>query len=126
MLKNINWDFSDAKTNGVMHSIHPYPAKFIPQIPNALIKEFTELGETVYDPFLGSGTTCLESNILGRNAIGNDVNEMSILVAKVKTTPIEPIRLHQLDAFLNKLYKKIDPGSGAHPALHPRHTDIGE
>src|SRR5690348_1767632 len=36
-LKDIDWDFEDAKTNYITHRIHPYPAKFIPQIPNALI-----------------------------------------------------------------------------------------
>ena len=35
-LKAIDWDFQDAKTNYLTHRIHPYPAKFIPQIPNAL------------------------------------------------------------------------------------------
>lgn len=106
-LDKINWDFTEAKTNGSMHSVHPYPAKFIPQIPNVCINSFTSIGETVYDPFLGSGTTCLEANILGRNSLGNDVNELSVLLAKVKTTPIEPVKLNYLDILLSKIYLRI-------------------
>jgi DNA modification methylase len=55
ILSNIDWDFKTAKTNSAMHAIHPYPAKFIPQIPNVFINEFSKIGDTVYDPFLGSG-----------------------------------------------------------------------
>jgi len=110
-LNQINWDFTEAKTNGVLHAIHPYPAKFIPQIPNVLIKHFTLRGETVYDPFLGSGTTCLEANVLGRNALGNDINELSVLLTKVKTTPIELSMLCLLDRFLINIYQRIADGS---------------
>ena len=106
-LIEIDWDFKDAKTNGVMHSIHPYPAKFIPQIPNACINRLSSFGETVYDPFLGSGTTCLEANLLERNALGNDINELSVLLTKVKTTPIETVRLSLLDGILPKIYLRI-------------------
>ncbi len=90
-----------------MHSIHPYPAKFIPQIPNACINRLSSFGETVYDPFLGSGTTCLEANLLERNALGNDINELSVLLTKVKTTPIETVRLSLLDGILPKIYLRI-------------------
>ena len=75
-LGKIDWDFADASTNSATNTIHPYPAKFIPQIPRHFIEELSDEGETVYEPFLGSGTTAVEANILGRNAIGNDVNEL--------------------------------------------------
>lgn len=107
VLNKMDWDFTEAKTNGVMHAIHPYPAKFIPQIPNVLINHFTLQGETVYDPFLGSGTTCLEANVLGRNALGNDVNELSVLLTKVKTTPIELAMLSLLDKLLINIYQQV-------------------
>jgi len=72
-LQTIDWDFAAAETDGLTHSFHPYPAKYIPQIPNLLIRELTCQSETIYDPFLGSGTTCVEANSLGRHALGNDI-----------------------------------------------------
>ena len=56
-LAHLDWNFADAKTSYLTHSLHPYPAKFIPQIPNALIQELSSVGETVADIFCGSGTT---------------------------------------------------------------------
>lgn len=106
-LRNINWDFLDSQTNGFTHSIHPYPAKFIPQIPHNLILALSQKGATVYDPFVGCGTTCVEANILGRNAIANDVNELSVLITKVKTSPIKESELKILDSILNKIYNRI-------------------
>ena len=107
-IKDIDWDFQKSKTNTSTNSIHPYPAKYIPQIPNHLIRIFSEEGDTVYDPFLGSGTTCVEANILRRDAIGNDVNELAVLISKVKTNHIEPKTLSELEIFLSKLSAKID------------------
>jgi len=107
-LENVDWDFAKAKTNGSTHSFHPYPAKYIPQIPNVLIRELSNEGETIYDPFLGSGTTCVEANILRRDAIGNDVNELAVLMSKVKTTPVDRQKLKKLDPLINKIYLRID------------------
>ena len=47
-----------------------YHGKFIPQIPNQLMRRFTKKGDVVLDTFLGSGTTLIEARRLGRNGIG--------------------------------------------------------
>ena len=107
-LKTVNWDFTQAKTNGTTHSFHPYPAKFIPQIPRTIIKELSNEGDTVYDPFLRSGTTCVEANALRRDAIGNDVNELAVLISKVKTTPINIEKLRSLNSLINRTFIKIE------------------
>lgn len=106
-LEMIDWDFTSAKTNSNTNAFHPYPAKFIPQIPRAFIQSLSKPGETIYDPFLGSGTTAVEANILGRNAIGNDVNELAVLISKVKTTPISAKRLEKLDDLIESIDQKI-------------------
>lgn len=80
----VDWDFAKAETNTATNAIHPYPAKFIPQIPKNFIEVLTDAGDTIYEPFLGSGTTAVEANILGKHAIGNDVNELAVLMSKVK------------------------------------------
>lgn len=107
VLEKIDWDFVEVETNTATNILHPYPAKFIPPIPNHFIEQLSEPGDTIYDPFLGSGTTAVEANILGRNAIGNDVNELAVLISKVKTTPISMQQLRTLDSLLNKIYNRI-------------------
>lgn len=85
-LEQLDWDFVDAKTGFLTHSIHPYPAKYIPQIPNALIQELSSVGETILDPFCGSGTTLVEALRLDRNAVGVDANPLACLISSAKTT----------------------------------------
>lgn len=87
-LRTINWDFTNVKTNRTTHSAHPYPAKFIPQIPYRLIQELSRHGDTVGDIFCGSGTTLVEATLLGRNAVGIDANPLACLISKAKTTRI--------------------------------------
>ena len=72
------------------HGIHRYPAKFIPQIPRFCLESFSKPGDEVLDPFMGSGTTLLESYIMERNSYGIDVHPLAKLIAKVKTTPVDP------------------------------------
>ena len=85
-LQSTNWDFADSKTLYLNHGIHPYPCKFIPQIPNLLIQELSSLGETVLDPFCGSGTALVEALRLGRSAVGVDASPLAALISRVKTT----------------------------------------
>ena len=88
-LNDIDWDFQDAKTNYLTHRIHPYPAKFIPQIPNTLIQELSSVGDTVGDIFCGSGTTLVEALTLKRHAVGIDANPLACLIANAKTNVID-------------------------------------
>ena len=87
-LTAIDWDFAGAKTSYLTHGIHPYPAKFIPQIPNALIQELSGVGDTVGDIFCGSGTTLVEALTLKRHAIGVDANPLACLISRAKTSAI--------------------------------------
>jgi DNA modification methylase len=84
-LDSIDWDFGGAKTSYLTHGIHPYPAKYIPQIPNALIQELSTVGDVVADIFCGSGTTLVEAVTLKRHAIGIDANPLACLISKAKT-----------------------------------------
>lgn len=87
-IKSIDWDFPSAKTSYLTHGIHPYPAKFIPQIPNALIQELSTVGDTVLDIFCGSGTTLVEALLLKRNAVGIDANPLACMITRAKTNAI--------------------------------------
>lgn len=55
-------------------SAHWHPAPFPPEIPRRLIELYTYLGDTVLDPFSGSGTTVQVAQRLGRVGIGCDLN----------------------------------------------------
>jgi DNA modification methylase len=86
------------------HGIHRYPAKFIPQIPRYCIESHSRIGDVVLDPFMGSGTTLLESYIAGRTSYGIDIHPLARLIAKVKTTPLDP---HRLDVAAKRLIECI-------------------
>ena len=56
-----NWDFADAHPHS-LSGIHPYPAKFIPEIPRRLIEAYRPAeGSVLLKPFCGSGTTLSEA-----------------------------------------------------------------
>ena len=101
-LHSLDWDFDGAKTQYLTHSLHPYPAKFIPQIPNALIQELSSVGDTILDIFSGSGTTLVEALTLKRNAIGIDANPLAVLIGKAKTTPITSCDVDSLNQLAEK------------------------
>ena len=86
------------------HGFHKYPAKFIPHIPRWAIEKYlgNHKGKCVLDPFCGSGTTLVEGLLCGHNVIGIDIDPLSVLITKVKTTPIAPTRLDEIYLWLAK------------------------
>jgi site-specific DNA-methyltransferase (cytosine-N4-specific) len=89
-LQSICWDFANARTGDGPHGIHPYPAKFIPQLPRTLIDLFHPGDSSpVLDPFCGSGTTLVEARAAGIDSIGLDLHPLATLITKVKTTPLK-------------------------------------
>src|SRR4029453_7542020 len=71
------------------HSLHEisYRACFKPQLPRFFIERLTRPGDTVYDPFMGRGTTVLEAALLGRTATGCDINPLSRILAEPRLRP---------------------------------------
>ena len=59
-------------------------AMFPEEIPRRLIRMFSFVGDTVLDPFLGSGTTCLGARNLGRNSVGYEINPEFIGIIRRK------------------------------------------
>ncbi|WP_176314214.1 site-specific DNA-methyltransferase [Burkholderia vietnamiensis] len=105
-------------TTYLTHGVHPYPAKYIPQLPNLIIREHTNERNTVLDPFCGSGTTLLESAILGRKSIGIDSNNVATLISAAKTTALTEDDFAAAEIFLAgantlkaKRSKKALPGA---------------
>jgi hypothetical protein len=85
---NLNWteqDLPERERTKHVHRLHPYFGKFIPQIVEIFLRKYFKEGETVYDPFCGSGTTLVEANVLGIHAIGCDIAAFNCLLTRVKT-----------------------------------------
>lgn len=74
------------------HWIYPYKGKFHPQMIRALLNIIgLKEGDTVFEPFSGSGTTALEAQLLGINFLGIDISPLCVLQGKVKTKSINVI-----------------------------------
>jgi len=84
---NEYWTAGQRQANRI-HEIS-YRACFKPQLPAFFINRFTEKNEVVYDPFMGRGTTPVESALLGRIPYGNDINPISIAITEPRVNPPE-------------------------------------
>ena len=71
------------------HWIYPYKGKFHPQMIRALLNIIgLKQGDTVFEPFSGSGTTALEAQLLGINFVGIDISPLCVIQGRVKTESI--------------------------------------
>lgn len=77
-----HWNFNGVKQLG-------HIAMFPEELPKRLIKMFSFVGETVFDPFVGSGTTSLAAMKLDRNSIGYEINNDFLPVMREKFSSVE-------------------------------------
>ncbi|HDH25486.1 MAG TPA: hypothetical protein ENH00_04740, partial [Actinobacteria bacterium] len=82
--EEIDWSFPDSTARGLTHGLHPWPAKFIPDIPRTAIDLYTDPGDLVVDPFCGSGTTAVEAAVSDRRFIVGDLNPLAVRIAEAK------------------------------------------
>ena len=81
-----DWSFSEEGGGNDVFSLHPYPAKFIPQIPRTLIKDLAISENTIVcDPFSGYGTTLIVAQEYGCRSVGIDLNPIACLISRVAT-----------------------------------------
>lgn len=111
-LASADWAFTSADTRYLTHDLHPYPAKFPPQIPGQLIAALSLPGDLVFDPFGGSGTTAVEAVRLGRRAISLDANPLSALLGRAKTKSLDAEMAAQLHSLEGVVESHIAAASG--------------
>ncbi len=92
--------FAGKDSSYATHNFHAFAAKFPPQIPRLFIENLTEPGEVVLDPMLGSGTTVVESLLLGRQGIGFDIDPLAIHLSKIKISGVE---YHKVQSHVNSI-----------------------
>lgn len=90
---NGHWNFRGARQDG-------HIAVFPEELPHRLIKMFSFVGDTVLDPFLGSGTTSLAAKKLYRNSVGYEMNKDFLPYIKDK------LKINQTDIFDSQYYFK--------------------
>src|SRR5262245_2861349 len=85
----LDLDFAGHKTQYASHGLHSFAAKFPPQLVRWGIERYSTPGQSVLDPMSGSGTTLVEARLLGRHALGVDIDPLARLIARVKATPLD-------------------------------------
>jgi hypothetical protein len=88
------------------HGVFRFFGKFPPPVAGHLISTHTAPGELVIDPMCGSGTTGVECILADRRSVLGDVNPLALLLARVKTRPID---LRLLDAAVTRITTHYKP-----------------
>ena len=89
------------------YGVHPYFTRRPANVVRDYLKRFSEEGDTVLDPFGGTGVTAIEAFLLGRNAIQNDLNPFANFIARNIADTTLPST-----APLRQAYERVEQGCG--------------
>lgn len=99
-----DWDFRGADTKRMTHGLHPYPAMMIPQIAERLIDRYGAGAKKLFDPYCGTGSSLLEANIRGIDAVGTDLNPLARMIARAKTARLD---CQKTDLYLRHINERL-------------------
>lgn len=98
----------EASTMRHVHGFHSYPARLHPETAARLVEGLSKPGQTVLDPFCGSGTVVVEAHRLGRRALGVDANPLAIELTKLKALGLGTRETSTLVATAQKIADAAD------------------
>lgn len=112
-----------------------YHGNFIPQVPNELIKRYTNKNDLVFEPFMGSGTTLFECENLDRKYIGFDINPKMIDYVKTAMQDdtksdnyyianCNSLNTNEVNKTFSKAFEHTHSQSCQFALLHPPYMDI--
>jgi hypothetical protein len=101
----------ETRFDNLTHYLFRYPAKFHPPIARALLNRLSDPGQTICDPFMGSGSLAIEAMVSGRNAVGVDVDPIAVAVARVKAHRYQMRSLRQNAAALSERLHRLERSS---------------
>lgn len=124
---DINWELSferykEAETTKHVHRLHPYKGKFIPQLVEYFLDSHVDdfkaeacfaPGDIILDPFCGSGTTLVQANELGMNAIGIDVSLFNTMISNIKLSSISLAALSKVASDISNAVAATPSGQRA-------------
>ena len=94
---NYSVGYRPRERSGARHfGFLPFPAKKPWQVVQHYVRHYTSPGDTVLDPFAGSGVTPVESLVLGRRAIASDINPVARFITRM--TAVAPVDIEALEA----------------------------
>jgi len=100
----LDWEFKESDSSFGVHDACWYPAKLVAQIPAHLILNLSNSGDTILDPFCGSGTTLIEALRHGRKCVGVDVNPIAAYMSSAKC---QVVSLELLEAAQERINKEF-------------------
>ncbi|MGN7968817.1 DNA methyltransferase [Microbacterium sp. 22296] len=88
--------FTEHSDRSLTHRMFRYPAKFHVPVAAGLIEQFSTPGQTILDPFCGSGTILVEASVRGRSSVGTDLDPLAVAVSRAKTSSFPPGQLESV------------------------------
>jgi tRNA G10 N-methylase Trm11 len=98
--------FDSTKFDSLTHYLFRYPAKFHPPAVRVLLERYTQAGDRVLDPFCGSGSLLVEAGVLGRHALGTDVDPVAVFASQVKVCRYDHSELYASYLRLSSLLRR--------------------
>lgn len=111
LIKELSWteqELPQRERTKHVHSLHQYVGKFVPQLVDYFLKRDLKNSKLICDPFMGSGTTLVESNVKDIPSIGLDISKFNVLLCNVKTKNYNVLNLRkEINAILENTLSNI-------------------
>lgn len=117
-LYGVDLAFNGHDSQYSLHALHPYVAAINPPLVKSLIQTYVPKKESILDPFCGGGGVLLEATLSSRQSAGGDVNPLSVILSKAKTTFIEQRKLQK--AFIEIIALAENTNTRSKIEIHPQ------